>query len=75
MLLKSELLVMWWMMRLWCADTRRGVGDEHCSADSGGGDVRAAAGGEPSARDPSDHSCNGKGDVTSDRRGRQYYPY
>lgn len=51
MLLKSELEVMWWMMRFWCADTRRGVGDEHCSADSGGGDVRA-----PPAL--SDHSCN-----------------
>lgn len=52
-MLKSELEVMWWMMRFWCADTRRGVGDEHCSADSGGGDVRA-----PPAL--SDHSCNRK---------------
>lgn len=56
MLLKSELDVMWWMMSDWCADTRRGVGDEHCSADSGGGDVRAPPPRAPHAP-PSDHSC------------------
>lgn len=53
MLLKSLLLVIWWMMRLWWAETRRGVGEEHCRADSGGGEAaRAAAAWEP----PSDHS-------------------
>lgn len=68
MLLKSELLVMWCMMRLWCAETRRGVGDEHCSADSGGGDVPRAPPRDPRPHDPrdprphdpdplSDHSC------------------
>lgn len=52
MLLKSELLVMWCIMRDWWADTLRGVGDEHCKADSGGGDVRAG----PDGPEPSDHS-------------------
>lgn len=51
------------MMSDWCAETRRGVGDEHCSADSGGGDVRA--GGEPGPRASlSDHSWGSTGHVT-----------
>lgn len=50
---------MWCIIRLWCAETRRGVGDEHCSADKGGGDVRRAD--SPpfplcAPPDPSDHS-------------------
>lgn len=69
--MKSELLVMWCMMRLWWAETRRGVGEEHCSAESGGGEVvrgggggggvGSAAGGEPSDHSPSESSGSGVG--------------